>query len=263
MSTLSISKAWDETRAVVAREGRLFVTVALAFIAVPVTIANSTAPMMAPDQVPKLGLWMILSLAVLLFTAAGEIALSTLAITGGVRVGDAVRRGFQRLLPFCAVVIAVLVVLSLLAGALASFSKNPTPLVAVQMLLILILVLSPLLARFTILAAVAAAEEGGPVTLVRRCWALTNGVALKLWGVFAIIAVAFLVIEVAAAVTLGTVVTVAMGPPDAGSGSRVLMAAIMGLVRSAEVLLFSVMLARIYAQLAARDVQAGVPSSGI
>jgi hypothetical protein len=266
MSRLSISKAWEETKTVVIRESRLLVTVALAFVAIPVTIANSTAPMMSPDQTPKLGAWMILALGVLFVVAAGMIALSTLAISGGVRVGDAVQRGFKRLLPFCAIVLGVLISLSLLAGVLAAATAataTPTPLLAIGMLLLLILVLSPLLARFAILPAIAAAEDGGPVTLVLRGWALTRGAALKLWGVFIVIAVAWLIIEFAAGITLGTIVTLVLGPPDPGSASRVLLAAVIGLIRSAELLLFSVMLARIYAQLSGRDAQASVPSSGI
>jgi len=233
MTRLSISKAWEETKAVVTRESRLLVTVALAFVAIPVVVA------------------------------AGMIALSTLAITGGVRVGDAVQRGFRRLLPFCAIVLGVLFSLSLVAGVLAAATAAPTPMVAVEMLLLLLLIISPLLARFAILPAIAAAEDGGPVTLVRRGWALTRGAALKLWGVFIVTAIAWLIIEAAAGVTLGTVVTLVLGPPDPGSASRVLMSGIVGLMRSAELLLFSVMLARIYAQLAGLGAQASVPSSGI
>lgn len=265
MANLSVSAAWEETKNVIARDGRLLIAVALAFVAVPVTIGNFLAPEMTSVQTLKMGPWVAYSLIVLLFAAFSVIALSALAIGGGLSVGEAIRRGFERLIPFCLVVLAILISLSIFAALLASAgSAEPTPMMAAGLLLLLLLLFSPLVARFGILGAVASVESGGPLRLIGRSWRLTKGSVLRLWAVFLVLCFAWFIVEAALSVTFGTVITLLAGPPQAGSISKLLLAALMGLLRAAEILLCVVIFARMYMQLTGGgEAQASVPSSGI
>jgi hypothetical protein len=252
MSGLSISKAWEESKKVLQRDAKLFTAVALAMITVPITVGNFFAPSMELGQPIKFGPWMLVSLLFLLVTIAGVLAMSSLAIEHGMRVGDAMQRGFRRLLPFCVVAIGILLLLSIVGGIVVGAAGSTSPVFAIQVLLLLFLLLSPLLARFSITTSVAAAEDGGPVHLVRRSWALSRGSVLKLWGVVILLCIAGLVLEFTAGAIFGSLLTILVGPLDPGSASKLVLAAIFGLLRAVEFLLFAVVMARIYVQLAGR-----------
>ena len=43
MRALSLSQAWDDTKAIITRDGRLFASVALALVALPAVIEASSA----------------------------------------------------------------------------------------------------------------------------------------------------------------------------------------------------------------------------
>jgi hypothetical protein len=252
MSDLSISKAWEESKQVLERDAKLFTAVALAMVTLPITVGSFFAPAMTLGQPIKFSPWMLASLLLLLVAIAGVLAMSTLAIEHGVRVGDAVQRGFRRLLPFCAVTIGLLLLLSIVGGVVAAAAGSTSPVFAMEILLLLFLLLSPLLARFSITAGVAAAEDGGPVHLVARSWALSRGAVLKLWGVVILLCIAGMVLELTAGAIFGSLLTVLLGPIDPGSASKLVFAAIFGLLRAVEFLLFAVVMARIYVQLVGR-----------
>jgi hypothetical protein len=252
MSDLSISKAWEESKQVLERDAKLFTAVALAMVTLPITVGNFFAPSMVLGQAIKFGPWMLVGLLLLLVMIAGVLAMSALAIGHGVRVGDAMQRGFRRLLPVCAVTIGILLVVSIIGGVVAAAAGSTSPVFALEVLLILVLLLSPLLARFSITAGIAAAEDGGPVHLVRRSWALSRGSVLKLWAVTVLLFIAGMVLEFTAGVVFGSALTVLLGPIDPGSASKLVLAAIFGLLRAVEFLLFALVMARIYVQLAGR-----------
>lgn len=253
MSGLSISKAWEESKQVLERDAKLFTAVALAMVTLPITVGSFFAPGMALGQPIKFSPWMVVGLLLLLVTIAGVLAMSSLAIRHGVRVGDAVQRGFLRLLPFCVVTIGILLLMSIIGGVVAAAAGSTSPIFAMEVLLLLFLLLSPLLARFSITAGIAAAEEGGPIHLVRRSWALSRGSVLKLWGAVLLMCIAGLVLEFTAGAIFGSVLTLLLGPLDPGSASKLVFAAIFGLLRAVEFLLFAVVTARIYVQLAGRS----------
>ena len=50
MSRLSISAAWDETKAILVREGRLLATVALALIVLPQTVFAVIGAPIGPER---------------------------------------------------------------------------------------------------------------------------------------------------------------------------------------------------------------------
>src|SRR4051812_29112747 len=96
MSGLSISTAWEQTRVILARDGRLFAAVALALIVLPQILLDAVAPQFAGTQA-----WIgqCLLLIVVIIGFAAQIAINRLAIGPSVTVQGAIARGFTRLLP--------------------------------------------------------------------------------------------------------------------------------------------------------------------
>src|SRR5215212_11886131 len=102
MAALSISQAWDETREVLARDGRLIGAVALALVLLPETVSGVIAPPAA--QPPS---WMpLVQILVLLAGIVAQIAIIRLALGPATSVGEAISHGLKRLLPaFAAILI--------------------------------------------------------------------------------------------------------------------------------------------------------------
>ena len=102
MATLSISKAWDESRAVIARDGSLLTTIALALFVFPGVISDVATPATPAGQLPKFGYWTVLTIIALLVALVGQLAVIRLAIGSGLTVGEAIRHGARRGLAYLA-----------------------------------------------------------------------------------------------------------------------------------------------------------------
>lgn len=263
MRRLSISSAWEEAKVVIATDGRLMFPVALALIGLPVTIGAFAGPTFTVDKPVQPGPWLLISLVTFLVLLAGLVALATLSMRKGVRVSDAMRLGFRRLIPVCAVTFGVVLAISM-CGAIvvAAVGTTASPLLAAQILILLFILLSPLLARLALVPSVAASEEGGPVRLISRSWEITRGSSLRLWGLMILFCVTVTLLELAIGLTFGSAVTLLIGDiSEPWSLSRLLISVVFGLLRALELIVICAMLARIYLQLAAPDT-VSVPSSG-
>ena len=96
MSALSISSAWEDTKALLARDGRLFASVALALIVLPAAVMGVLDPRVEQgDSAP--GWFNALVFIVSLISLAGQLALIRLALGPSVTVGGAISHGFRRL----------------------------------------------------------------------------------------------------------------------------------------------------------------------
>ena len=267
MSSLSISTAWDQTRSILARDGRLFAAVALALIVLPELVMAVVGSPAAADATAASRLVYV---AVIMLGIVAQVALNRLALGAGVTVSDAIGTGFVRLLPiflvlFLAVVaIAVLAALaSILLGAvgiqLIKGPQQPTP----GLLLLLIVLVMLVFAVTQLVFPIAAAETGNPIRLASRSLQLARGNYLRLLG-FVIIALAGAgVIVIATQVGVGSVIVLVFGRPNPGSMSALLMGLVAGLLQGAFTVVTATMLARMYVQLSGRgEAQASVPSSG-
>jgi hypothetical protein len=96
MADLSISKAWDETRAIVSRDGRLFASLALALVALPAAITGLINPKGMTDT--STPFWVdLLVLAASLAALAGQLALIRMALGPALTVGEAIGHGLRRM----------------------------------------------------------------------------------------------------------------------------------------------------------------------
>jgi len=270
MSKLSISKAWDETTHILAQDGKLVTSVALALIVLPQAISGVIAPppTLSGANPPS---WMpLVVLAVGILSITGEIAIMRLAL-GRTSVGEAIAHGGRRVGPaFLAlflVVVALAIVLVpvmvLMAGSggfesLADDQPTAAALRAVFIVFVMCLFAAP---RFQLLIPAAAGESGGPIHLIRRGWQLADGVYWKLFGFLVLtLLVAVMVVLFVGQIMVGILVRATFGTIHPFSIGALVAALLTSAVSAAFAATFSVILARIYVQLSGR--KASVPSSG-
>ena len=274
MRRLSISTAWEETRDILAREGRLLSTVALALIVLPTAVNSFVNP--RGVVVPTTPLWMVgLALVAYLIALAGQLALIRLALGPSITVGAAITHGARRLVIYVAAVLLivfalliVLVVIGLVLGAMGVHVQrqmtpemNPASLVAALLFMAIFVFL---FVRLVMAAPVASAEAVGPFAVLRRSWRLTEGQWWPLFGFLLVFFVGAGIVAVAIGSAAGTTLAFLIGKIEPMSASALVLALIDAVVSAAITVLLAVMLARIYAQLTRRtDAQVSVPSSGI
>lgn len=266
MSKLSLSRAWEETTAVLARDGRLFLAVGLALFVLPGLIVGVVMPQARAGELPAPGLWLALAVVAVIVWLVGQLAVIWLAIRPQVAVGEAIVHGARRLVPYVVAVLVWLIPILVIGSALSAILKlNAShPPLTVALALIALTIFGAFLAvRLVLSSAVASAEHGGPFAILRRSWELSRG---NWWRLFAFLLL-FVIAALCLVVAVGSVTSllVRLFAEDAGPRSvGGLLIAIVGEVLNALLSVgFLVILARIYTQLSGKmAVQPSVPSSG-
>lgn len=272
MRGLSISRAWDETKAIITRDGRLFISVALALVALPATITGLLNPKGMGASTP---LWVdIVVLVASLIALAGQLALIRLALGPSITVGGAIAHGMRRMpiyllagilivaalfiaaIPFALVLVAMGVPLPA-----ANVPTSPPLLIAALLYFALVCFVA---VRMLMAAPVASAQLAGPIAIVRRSWDLTRGNWWRLFGFLVLFFIAALVVLAGAGAATGVVVRILVGAIEPLSASALIVAIVQAALNTLLTIVFAVMLARFYVQLAGRgEAEAGVPRTGI
>jgi len=272
MAKLSISKAWDETKAIVGREGGLFVSVALALVALPAAVAGVLSPNgLTAQDVP--GWAQIVLILVSLIALAGQLALIRLALGPSITVGSAIGHGIRRMPFYCLSAIILILGFMILAmpfalalramGVPMDRSVPPTPPLILAGLLYLAL-LCFFGVRMLMATAVASAEDTGPIEIIRRSWTLTDGHWWKLFAFLLCFFVVLIVASLGAGAAFGTLIRISLGPIEPMSLSALVVALISAAINTAVTIFFAVMIARIYVQLSGRgEAEVSVPTTGI
>jgi len=264
VAKLSISQAWDESRAVLARDGKLIGTVALALFVLPGIILDLFMPEAPAGQFPPAGPWMAIALVAILISLVGQLAIIRLAMGPHLTVGEAISHGARRLLPYLGAVLIWAVPLSLAIGLLfASAGSDPEHPSAVAALGLVAagLIGIYLAVRFLMTSAVASAERSGPLAVLRRSWDISAGNWWRLFGFLFRFMIGALIAIAAINWAVGFVAITFLGPIDPMSASALLVAFVDALVNAVVTVFLAVFLARIYVQLAGGEA-ASVPSSG-
>lgn len=264
MPSLSISRAWDETKALFASDGRLFTTVALALMGLPSMITGLVEPQGMGLENRGLRPFDLLLLAFMILALVGQLALVRLALKPSITVGGAIAHGARRMpiylvtaLILGAGLVAITIPLAIvakLAGAPLDGAMTAMTPAAALVLLVLFVVVMFVAVRMMMGTPVATAERVGPVAIIKRSWHLTQGVWWKLLGFLVMIVIAALVVLLAISAVAGSLVTIAFGPIEPMSVSALVLGFFQGLFNAAFTALFAVMLARIYVQLSGKDI---------
>lgn len=256
MTKLSIGRAWSETVAAVKRNGRLIVPVALAFAVVPATLFALAVPPVPAGQMPEPGSWALLYPLLILIALIGQMAIMRMAIGPAASVGDAIRHALRRSpsVITAALIFAIPATLILLPIAMPVLANptNPPPLAALSFLAACIILLC-LWVRLMLMTASGVAENIGPVAIIKRSWALTRGNFWRLLAMTILFGIVAWIAISAVHWVAGSVVIVAFGKPEAWTVSALLVALIAAIAQTVASVLFAVLLARIYVQLAGAD----------
>jgi hypothetical protein len=274
MAALSISRAWEESKAQMIADGRLMSIVAAALIVLPGLIVEVVEPGATYTSSNLLGSVLIFASALL--QLVGQLAIIRLAMTPAVSVGEAIGHGARRMPVY--VVAAILLTIGLIlllipfavamyaagvpieAGNEQAFANSP---VAVLLSCLFLAVVFFFAIRMLMSSPVASEEAVGPVRILRRSWHLTAGHWWRLAGFF----LAFLIGAVVAMLAVNIGVTAFAVPLFGRLDPMSLSALVVGLFDSAlsaaMTVVLAVMLARIYVQLAGGEPGlASVPKSG-
>jgi hypothetical protein len=272
-SRLSISRAWDETKAVAHADGRLIFVVALAFVALPSAIGqfvNPRSSMAGGGGSPGL---VLLSLAIALIGIVGQLAIIRLALGPSTTVGQAIADGARRTVPYIGAALLIVAGLVLVAipfvGALVSMgvtferSATPPPLSAVLLMLVYAAVVLFVGTRMLLTSPVAIGEPVGPLGMIRRSWALTRGHFWKLLGFVLLFLLGAILALGALGIAAGLIARLIAGPVEPLSVGALFVALVEGAANAFATSLFVLMVARIYVQLVgAAGAETSVPSSG-
>ena len=262
MSSLSISTAWEETRAILARDGQLYAAVALALIVLPEVIF---AVVGAPTGPEASVLASVTYLAAILLGFVANLALNRLAIGPSVTVGGAIARGFARVASVVVVLfalsIALMVVAVLLLIALSALrlivipaaGQTPPPLLILTLIILVALGFAVVQLAFP----VAAVETGNPLRIISRSWELAKGHYGRLLGFIGLIIGCFIVVVIATQLGVGSAVTLLLGPAKPGSLSALILGLAIGLIQAPFTVITATMIARIYTQLVGRTEEVG------
>jgi hypothetical protein len=268
---LSLSRAWEESRRIFARDGGLVSAVALAMLVLPQILVGVVAP--ATQSSPSLG-GRILGLIAALVGVIGQLAIVRLALGPSTTVGQAIAHGARRfpamvgalillMLALGAILIPVMAAL-MAAGLVQVPQAGEDPGQAFTVIAMVLAVACILIAvRFMMTVPVASAEDAGPVSIIKRSWRLTSGRYWPLLGLEMLLLVAAVFLLLAAQLVGGVVAEIVGGNATPFSLSALILAAVVAAAQAAFTVLASVMLARVYLQLhGAADAPASVPTSG-
>jgi hypothetical protein len=251
MSKLSLSRAWEETVGVIARDGRLFLAVALALFVLPGLILNVSMPSFGPEQLPPMGPWILVAIAAVLVSLIGQIAVIRLAMEPHVAVGEAITHALARLFPYVAALliwtVPLLLVGSALYGLLEVNQTHPSVVAAVA-LIVLCFVGAFVAVRLMLSSAVASAENIGPLSILRRSWKLSAGNWWRLFVFLLLFAIGALCLLWAVGSVVGLLVRMVVEDAGPRSIGGLIISIISQLVSALLSVGFFVMLARIYVQ---------------
>lgn len=262
MAKLSLSKAWDETRDAVARDGKLIATVALAMFFLPGVIVGVIEP--AANPFPATAREAAVMILVGLIALVGQLAIIRMALGSRLTVGEAIGHGARRA-PVYVVAGLIwagpLILAAVLIGPeIWAAPQNATGGQALAALVILLVLLFVGI-RMMMTSSVASAESAGPLEIVRRSWQLTAGHWWRLFGLMCIFLLLMIVAMAAVGAVIGIVSRILFDPIEPMSVGALFIAVCTQLVSAIFTTGLLVMLARIYVQLSA-PASASVPNSG-
>lgn len=262
---LSISRAWDETREIVQRDGKLMAVIVAALVLLPTALANLVSPTVPGEPAAEVDAGRsLLELLMGLIMQVGALATTAVALRPGMSVGEAITTGLRKLLPALGAILLFILPFFFVLVVAIGVTAGPEDAAQLQariaageidgslltIIFVALLVFVFLAIRFTLMAPVAVAESDNPLTILKRSWALTRGHFWRLFGYIVILAIGAMLVMAAVSFVLGGVVIAVLGTPESMNLSALFLGLLIGAANAGLVLVFATMSARIYAQLA-------------
>lgn len=278
MTDLSISKAWDDARPIIARDGKLMFTVALVTVVLPGTLMMLIAPeqsQMGQVELREQPGWVaLLSILFALIGVVGSIAISYLALFRGASVGESLQRGLRRLptvigiaLVFMvpAIIIGVVIALAFVGAERMATLDNPETVASLSgpaLLAFFLLFLAAVYVsvRLFLTTPMVAARDLGPIETIKASWGLTKGHFWRLLGFLVLFAIAVIVVMIVVGIVAGLIVTLAFGDLEPFSMAALVMGLFSTVFQALITIIYSTIIARIYHQLSGNIADPGVPN---
>lgn len=279
MANLSISKAWDDARPIIARDGKLMFIVALVTVVLPGTLMMLISPQQAAvgqieAETQSFGV-MVLSIIFALIGVIGSIAISYLALFRGASVGDSLNRGVKRLPTVIGIallfmipifVLAVILVMVFIgADRVAALESDPTALGAMSgpaliAFLLLVIVMLYVSVRLFLTTPTVAARDLGPIDTIKESWNLTKGHFWKLLAFLILFGISVLVVMLVVGIIAGLIVALLFGDIEPYSMGALVLGLFSTVFQALITIAYSTIIARIYHQLAGNTADPGVPN---
>lgn len=264
MKSLSIEDAFQWTQRFAAREWKLLLPVAFAFIAVPQLAFNLLIPSGLAEAIAKGNFqvvaqsiratpWVMLgAIVVQLLGLAGALAIAALALLPRISVREAIGLALQRLFVLVAVFIlfffAAAIAIMVIAGALQLLRLNA--LTQNTLLLgILLGAVAVVWMRLIVLAAVIVASRAGPVAAIRLAWDLTTGAFWRILGCMLIYGIGAQVVVLASTFAIGAILVIACSAAGAPTLGPILSLVYVALINAVFWAGFHTLAVGIYRQL--------------
>ena len=254
--SVSINRAWDETRDFLVRERRLVTPLLLTFVLLPTVAFRLFTPPLGSAESTS-GPALLLIYVVLFIELIGGIALILLATGSGGSIGQTIGTAIRRTLIvvlafilFGLLMLPLMLLFAFLAVPGGELPTNPAaipPKFAVAVLAGIVVAML-LFFRISLFIPAASIEKIGPWRALKRGWQLGRGIGGKLIATFFALFVTSLVLSMAVQWVFGAIAQLALGGDAGLTPGSLLVAVAVGLVASVFLAIQSVMSARIYAQ---------------
>jgi hypothetical protein len=198
MTGFSLNTVWEETIAFLRREGNLLVPVALALFGPgQIMFKYGTAGLLSMRGAhAAAGPSTLLIIPAALLILFGNVVISRMVLVPNISVAEALSSGGRQLprtvgaslLLMAAVMGAALAIIVALTVGSMTFNVDPrNPALSAQISSIVLIPAMLVMIRMMLLVPVAAIEQIGVVSVLRRSWALGAGNFLRFLGVFALL----------------------------------------------------------------------------
>lgn len=265
MAKLSITEAWNEATAYMAREAQLLFPIAFLLVALPGAILQEVMPQTAgPEAAPEVGPWFWLIIPVMVITLYGYLVLCWLSVRRSRAANEGFSAAASRLLPTVGAVLLIALAFILIAlpifaivgaGAMLGGSTGAVSGAAALMVLVFLMVVIVIGTRLMLFYPVAATERVGPIGILKRSWSLTRGHFWKLLGFLVLFLILAVVVVVAVSAVVGLIIYAVAGQPEPGSFASFLVLLLGAIINTVFALLFAALVSRIYAQLSGAGVE--------
>jgi len=269
MARLSISTAWNEAAAFVKQEAGTLFLIAFGLMVLPGVILQFLLPQWIPtmsggappDPARVLAAlpWIFLAtIPLLLISMWGSLTVNMLVLRRESVVGAAFRHAGRRILPLLGagllVVIAAAILTLPLVGMFVAGARTAHLGWMILLFLVLWLFFVFVAIRLALMVPVAAAEQTGPIEIIRRSWALTAGNFWRLFGFIVLLAIVYIVVVAVVGAIGGILIALVAGLPRPGSIGSLALALLMGILQAVWLMFLVTTLARVYVQLSGGGV---------
>ncbi|HWI84981.1 MAG TPA: glycerophosphoryl diester phosphodiesterase membrane domain-containing protein [Sphingomonas sp.] len=235
MKPLSIEDAYLWAQRFVAREWKLILPVALAFMALPplmldllipqsawAMLTTATQTKNAAAAMSTLAWLVPLQLIVLLFATAGGLAITALALQPAISVGEALALALRRLGVLIGAVLLLLagaLLLALAVGMIAASARLGPAIIQSLLTGALAGIALFIGARLIPLVPLIVRRRVGPVSAIRESWLMTEGASWRIFAAIVIYFIGAMVVMLALSTGVGAILLLigkAAGLPELG-----------------------------------------------